>query len=322
MEFFEQVGKIAIGSRLRMLTEKITTDASQLYKLYGSDIKPKWFPVYYVLSNQECMTITEIAQTIGHSHPSVSKIINEMTRKGLIESQCNQADKRKTVVALSAAGRALQTKLHLQYEHVDQAIEELLAASQHNLWEAIGEWEYLLEQKSFLQRVKDVKKKDESRQVTIVDYSDQYEEAFRTLNREWIEKYFIMERADHEVLDDPKGYILDKGGHIFVALYHGEPIGVCAMIKMHDPEYDYELAKMAVSPAAQGKGVGWLLGQAIIGRAIDINAKNLYLESNTKLTPAIKLYEKMGFRKISGRNSPYERSNIQMKLSLNPLLHD
>ena len=45
MDFFNRTGKIAIGSRLRMLTDAVTSDASQIYELYGIDIKPKWFPL-------------------------------------------------------------------------------------------------------------------------------------------------------------------------------------------------------------------------------------------------------------------------------------
>ena len=39
MDFFNRTGKIAIGSRLRMLTDAVTSDASQIYELYGIDIK-------------------------------------------------------------------------------------------------------------------------------------------------------------------------------------------------------------------------------------------------------------------------------------------
>ena len=51
MGFFEKTGKMAIGSRLRMLTDKVTADASQIYQLYDVDIKPKWFPsfLYYLM---------------------------------------------------------------------------------------------------------------------------------------------------------------------------------------------------------------------------------------------------------------------------------
>jgi GNAT superfamily N-acetyltransferase len=78
----------------------------------------------------------------------------------------------------------------------------------------------------------------------------------------------------------------------------------------------FELAKMAVAPGAKGKGIGLLLGQACIDKARALGAGRVYLESNTKLRPAISLYHKLGFRKIAGPPSPYERCNIQMELRL------
>jgi GNAT superfamily N-acetyltransferase len=125
-----------------------------------------------------------------------------------------------------------------------------------------------------------------------------------------------MEEADYKALDNPKSYILKNGGHIVVALYRDVPVGVCALIKMDDPVYDFELAKMAVSPQAQGKNIGWLLGQAVIKKAKSRGASRLYLESNTILTPAINLYHKLGFKKVIGHSTPYERCNIQMELIL------
>ena len=150
----------------------------------------------------------------------------------------------------------------------------------------------------------------------IVDYSPIYKSAFADLNKEWISKYFKMEEADYKALDNADEYIIQNGGYILVALLNEEPIGVCALIKMNDPLYDFELAKMAVSPKAQGKKIGWLLGEAVKEKAKQIGAKKLYLESNTILIPAINLYRKLGFVEVFGRPTPYERCNIQMELTL------
>lgn len=315
MEFFNQVGKVAIGSRLRMLTEKISEDAAQIYKLYNIDMQPKWFPVFYVLSHGEEKTITAIAKEIGHSHPSVSKITAEMLQHGLIKEK-DSADARRNMVALSAKGKKIAKAIEEQYADVEQAIEELSAQTTHDLWKAIQEWEFLLERRSLLKRVHDQKKQRESSHVKIVAYTPEYQQAFRELNIEWISRWFKMEEADYKALDHPDTYILANGGYILVALYNNEPAGVCALIKMDDPEYDFELAKMAVSPAAQGKNIGWLLGNAIIEKARQSGATRLYLESNTVLKPAINLYHKLGFQKIAGRSTPYERCNIQMELSI------
>lgn len=317
MEFFNLAGKKALGSRLRMLTDKITEDASGIYKLYDIDLQAKWFPVFYVLSGGEEKTITGIAQEIGHSHPSVSKIVSEMNAKGLIQERKDGSDGRRNMVRLSEQGKAYTHQIEVQYQDVEAAIKVISAQATHDLWKAVEEWEFLLEQKSLLRRVNEQKKSRESIDVAIVDFESKYAGAFKVLNEQWISTYFKMEEADYKSLDDPQGYILNQGGHIFVALLHNEPVGVCALIKMSDDEYDFELAKMAVSPAAQGKNIGWLLGEAALDRACELGGKKVYLESNTILKPAISLYHKLGFQKIVGHPTPYLRCNIQMAADVN-----
>ena len=317
MDLFERTGKMALGSRLRLLTAKVTEDAARIYELYHIEFAPKWFPVFFVLAEEGEKTITEIANEIGHSQPSVSKIIKEMTAAGLVKEKRNSTDKRRNVAIFTAKGIQLSQEIKTQWEDVDAAVESVISEARHNLWEAIQEWEFLLEQKSLLRRVQEQKKLRESQAVQIVPYDEKYQTAFRALNEEWITSYFQMEEADYKALDNPKEYILDKGGKIFVALYENEPVGVCALIKMNDPDYDYELAKMAVSPRIQGKSIGWLLGQAVLNAAKELGASNVYLESNTSLKPAINLYHKLGFNKVVGRSTPYARCNIQMEVGLN-----
>lgn len=316
MDFFNKVGKMAIGSRLRMLTETVGEDAARIYNLYQIDLQPKWFPVFYVLQDGGEFTITSIAREIGHSHPSVSKIIAEMVKNGFVIEKKDKTDGRRNMVSLSAKGLDAAVKIKDQYADVTNAVEEILAQANHDLWKAIEEWEYLLEQKSLLRRVQEHQKIRESNKVQIVPYEPRYNAAFKALNEEWISKYFKMEEADYRALDNADSYIIDNGGLILVALYNDEPVGVCALLKMDDPDYDYELAKMAVSPKAQGKNIGFLLGQAIIEKAKALGGHKLYLESNTILKPAISLYHKLGFTKVAGRPSPYERANIQMELAL------
>src|SRR5687768_9609306 len=164
-----------------------------------------------------------------------------MTVAGLVQENRASSDKRRNVVALTTKGMALSDKIKVQCIDVDAAIESVILEARYNLWEAIEEWEFLLEKKSLLRRVQEQKKLRESKDVQIVAYEDQYQAAFRFLNQEWISTYFQMEEADYKALDNPKGYILDKGGKIFVALYENEPVGVCALIKMNDPDYDFEL---------------------------------------------------------------------------------
>ncbi len=315
MKLFEDIGKVALGTRVRFLADLITADAAKIYSLYGVDLVPKWFPVFYVLSKSEGETITSIAEAIGHSHASVSKIVSEMIKARVVVEKKEKGDQRRTVVALSRKGKQILSKIEPQYLDVNKALDEISAEASHDLWAALEEWEGLLKTRSLLERVAG-KKQFREHGVQIIPYQDQYQKDFRDLNEDWIKTYFKMEKPDYDALDHPRDYILNRGGHIFVALLDGAPVGVCALLKREDKHYPYELAKMAVSSKARGKNIGFLLGQAAIGKTRELGAEKLFLESNTILRPAIGLYKKLGFEEVRGLKTPYERCNIQMELVL------
>lgn len=316
MSIFERTGPMALSSRLRLFTAQLTEEAQKVFDAYHIGLSPNWFLVFYVLADGSEKTITQIANEIGHSQPSVTKIVKEMKNTGLVATHLKSNDKRTNFVGLSKVGLDLTEEIKPLLDDLNKAIANIQKEANHNLWETLNEWEFLFSQKPLLKRVIEEKKLRESKDVKIVNYQHKYQEAFQKLNEEWISKFFVMEEADHKALDKPEEYILDKGGKILVALYKDEPVGVCALIKMNDPDYDYELAKMAVSPKAQGKSIGWLLGEAIKKTAKELGASKIYLESNTSLAPAINLYYKLGFQKITGRPTPYQRANIQMELNL------
>jgi GNAT superfamily N-acetyltransferase/DNA-binding MarR family transcriptional regulator len=305
---------MALGSKLRRLGEMLTEQAREVYTLYGVDMQPKWFPVFYALSKGEQKSIMEIAQEIGQSHPSVSTIVKEMIKNGIAETISGSGDGRKNFVRLTNKGHAVNDRIQLQYVDMNKAIDKAFSETEYDLWKAIEEWEFLLGQKSLLERVKQERKVRERRDILIVDYQPAYKAAFKQLNEEWITTWFKMEEADYKSLDHPEEYIINKGGHLLFALDKGEAVGTCGLIRIDDESF--ELAKMAVSPKAKGKGIGELLGNAIIEKARQAGAKKLILESNTILKPAISLYHKLGFKKVAGVPSPYERSNIRMELNL------
>lgn len=149
-------------------------------------------------------------------------------------------------------------------------------------------------------------------EVTITGYDPKYAADFKQLNIDWIEKYFTVEEHDLEQLNNPDEYIISKGGYILFALYEGKAVGTCALIKTGEGEY--ELAKMGVTPALQGKQLGKKLGFAAIEKAKDMGARRVWLESNRILTPAISLYYKLGFVEIPVDYSPYARADIRMEI--------
>lgn len=147
--------------------------------------------------------------------------------------------------------------------------------------------------------------------VEIIPFSAESKEPIKTLNKEWLQKYFKVEEKDEIVLSNPQEEIIDKGGFIFYAKYKGEIIGTVSLIKIdHDT---FELSKMAVSDKVQGLGVGNRLLIHCLAAAEKNNIKKLILYSNRKLLPAIHLYEKFGFNEVPLGNISYERADIKME---------
>lgn len=143
-------------------------------------------------------------------------------------------------------------------------------------------------------------------------------DAFRELNEEWISRLFTLVEEDRAVLADPFGRIVAPGGDVLLAreVVGGAVVG-CVALLAH-PDAVYEVAKMAVTPTAQGRGLGRQLIAAAIDRSHTFGATRLFLGTNSKLGPAIHLYEQAGFVRITRDQLPvtdyYARADILMEL--------
>jgi ribosomal protein S18 acetylase RimI-like enzyme len=150
-----------------------------------------------------------------------------------------------------------------------------------------------------------------SKEIRIINFDENLSRYFRDLNVAWLQKYFYVEPVDVEMLDNPKQYIIDKGGDIYFAKWEESIAGTFALMK--EGEGVYELGKMAVDETFQGKGVGNALLRHCLAKAKEKGARKVILFSNTVLEPAIHLYRKFGFVEVPLGNSDYKRSNIKME---------
>lgn len=151
--------------------------------------------------------------------------------------------------------------------------------------------------------------------ISVVPFRRELAAAFRRLNLEWIERLFTVEGPDLEVLDDPERAIIGPGGMIFFALDGDAVVGTIAMIRGDDGRC--ELAKMAVATTHQRRGIGELLGRAGTVWARQQGFRRAFLETNSRLDNAIRLYERLGFRHAPWPHpSDYARGDVYMELEL------
>ena len=315
MDIFNHLGELALGSRLKRLSDKIMRDGSKIYQDNGIDFEPRCFPVFYVLSKKSPRGVMEITKDLGITHAAVSQVARELLRKKLIIAVTDPLDGRRRLLSLSDKGKSLLPEMQEIWNDIAVAFHQMINQHQSNIIDGIREVERSFEELSLHQRVAMVTQERCMDQVDIVEYQPQYKEYFKSLNYAWIHKYFELEDLDEQMLTNPEKIISD-GGKILFAKINNQVVGTCALVKLDQDTY--ELAKMAVDEKFRGRHIGKKIGLAAIEKSLQLGAKKLVLESNKKLVPALNLYRKLGFVPICSEHhkSMYQRANITMEMTL------
>jgi DNA-binding MarR family transcriptional regulator/N-acetylglutamate synthase-like GNAT family acetyltransferase len=317
MDLIKQIGSLALASRLKRLSDRLMRDGSRIYREQGLDFEPRWFTVFYLLSQKSPLAVTEIAHQLRITHPAVNQVAGAMEKAGLIVSQKDKTDERRRLLSLSPSGKALLTRLKPVWNDFRQSADELLAESGVDLIKSLDKIEKSLDHAETYDRIKALIEKRQLKEVEIIDYQPQYKKYFRKLNLEWLKRYFTVEPRDERMLSQPEEEIIRRGGRIFFARLNGKIVGTAALIR-HDKN-TYELAKMAVTEKARGRQVGKKLALAAIEKAKSLGARNIFLNTSTKLEVANNLYRQLGFVQTLSENdqsSRYKRPTITMKLNI------
>ena len=305
---FEDFGVLALGSRLRRLSDRLMQQGTEVYRASGVAFEPKWFPLFNVLLQHSPATVTQAAEMLGLTHAAVSQFAKDLSKRGLVRLGKDARDERKTTMIVSAKGHAMAEQLRPLWKDIRHVASGLVKESGMDVLQAVQSVERSLANETLLERIRRVR----LAAVQLVTYEDRYAEDFARLNREWLTKYFHVEQIDEEVFADPHKHILAAGGEIFFALLDGEVVGTCAMI--NDGEGSYELAKLAVTEKAQGLRLGYRLFNECLDWGRRMGAKKVHLVTNSKLLPAVSLYERAGFVvTYRGPHPKYMRGNLHME---------
>ncbi len=154
-----------------------------------------------------------------------------------------------------------------------------------------------------------------SEPVTIVPFRREHAGMFYRLNRAWLDAHDLYEPADEAQLADPQGSVIDAGGAVFIAERAGSVVGTAAVVP-HGPG-EVELLKITVAEDLRGTGLGRRLVEVCIARARDMGAHTMMLVSSSRLQPALRLYERMGFTpRPLPSPLPYKTADVCMELRL------
>ncbi len=303
--------EMGLGTRMRRLIETISTGMERVYDEAGVDVRTGHFYALYAVAERGPLTINAIANLAGFSHSAVSQTIKKLVAGGLVEAQATN-DGRQKQIALTNHGSHMVDRMRPMWTAADGMIKDACAESSVDIIGAITGVEAALKRCSVYDRLQEKLVGSPCPSFTVEEYYDRWRQAFYDLNIWWMRDYFEVEPIDEVMLSDPENQILAKGGEIFFAIAENQAVGTVAMKR--ERAGVFELTKLGVDPSAQKGGMGAALCERVIERFIARGGDTLFLETNTVLEPAIKLYQKLGFvEKPFPEESPYERSNYYME---------
>lgn len=311
-----KAGRLALGTRIKLLAERMLQDGADIYKSLNIDFEPRFFAVFYLLKDNPSLTVTEIAHHIGISQPAVTQILNSMIKKNLVKIVKDKNDTRKKIITISKKGKAMFPQLLPLWKDFELGVGEIFTKSEINILDVLEKIEDAMNEKSIFDRVTERVKNRLRNEVKIIKYSSKYKSDFKKLNLEWLEHYFEVEPIDKKILNNPEKEVIEYGGMVFFALIDNIPVGTCAMIKTGN---GFELSKMAVTESARHRQAGYELCKAAIEFAKGNNAVSVHLRTSHKLKAAISLYTKFGFQALEiseAKDKKYKRDTFKMILRL------
>src|ERR1700712_809394 len=123
MNFYESLGYLVLGSRLRRLSESFLSEINKTYQAAGIDFDASWFPVFYLLSKNESLSIKELSDITGVSHPAASQLVTNLKNKRLLKTTTCANDGRRQLVQLTKAGHALLAQILPVWEAITSTME-------------------------------------------------------------------------------------------------------------------------------------------------------------------------------------------------------
>jgi DNA-binding MarR family transcriptional regulator len=126
MNLYQSLGYLVLGSRLRRLSEAFLAEINKAYQNAGIDFDASWFPVFYLLSKNDALSIKELSEQIEVSHPAASQFITNLKKRNLVSSDTCSDDGRRQLVTLTESGRELLAQIMPVWDAISEAMTQLV----------------------------------------------------------------------------------------------------------------------------------------------------------------------------------------------------
>ena len=124
-DFVNELGYLAIATRFKRLSDVMVHSGRKMYKELGIDVEPNWFLIFKLLKKYESLSVTEIANKLHFSHPSVITLIQKMEQNGYVSAVSDNQDARKRNYSLTSKAISMLPKLEVIWEAGTVAVKNM-----------------------------------------------------------------------------------------------------------------------------------------------------------------------------------------------------
>ena len=155
MNFYQTVGYLFFGTRLKRLSEFYISDVNKIYKKHKISFDASLFPVFYILSKEGEVSIRRISNELYISHSAASQMVSSLQEKGYVKSKVSKEDARHKVVTFTAKGEKLKEKVQPVWDALQVAMEEIASeqAATKKLLQSLSSFENSLMKEGLYERV-------------------------------------------------------------------------------------------------------------------------------------------------------------------------
>ncbi len=125
MNFYQNLGFLVFGSRLKRLSELFLSDVNKIYSRHKIGFDAAWFPIFYILSKDQEVSIRAISDQLNISHSAASQMVSGLQGKGFIKSAVSKKDARQKVITFTGKGAELLQKIEPVWTALLLAMQEL-----------------------------------------------------------------------------------------------------------------------------------------------------------------------------------------------------
>lgn len=311
IDFLQSLKHLGFTARIKRLNERIVSSTVSHYERHQMDIDPNWHVIFLLLKSKGPLTVTEIASSLGFSHPAMIKITRKMREHGYLDMYKDPKDGRKTCISLSEKGKDVLPYFEKEWENIRTVLQEVVSP---DFLKQLTELENALDNQSFSERYN--LRFGQNSPATDYTIRNALPSEFTGIGKLLVSVYSNLEgfpKANeqpeyYESLANIGEFTHNPGVELLVALSNTNQIWGAILYFSDMTHYGAPNVKfpksdvsgfrlLAVDPSARGKGIGRALSNACIEKAKKSGHKQVLIHSTAYMKPAQRMYKQIGFKR-------------------------